>query len=325
MMSSSFKNKLLMLSLLLGLGFSSMLPSTTPNPEFRVSILQLVEHPALDATERGITDELKEAFKGKNLHIDYQSAQGNSALAAQIAQKYASNSPNVMVGIATISAQALVAADKRQLIPVVFSSVTDPKAAQLVQNLEKPEGVVTGVSNYVDPGLQFDLFKKILPNLKKIGIIYNPGEANSVALNAEMEKIAKIKNIELVFAPANTSADVSQATNNLMNKVQAIFVNNDNTALSAFDSIVKIATKHQVPVFCSDTDMIERGALAVLGPNQYEVGRQTGKMIVKIMQGEKISQIPVGFPEKTEIKLNAEQAKKLKIEIPKNLLNLENN
>ncbi len=278
----------------------------------QVAIIQIIEHPALDATRQGILDELQ----NKELKIDFQSAQGSSALATQIAQKFVGAAPAVMVGIGTTATQALISANQQHLIPIVFSSVTDPKGARIVKNLSNPEGTVTGVSNFVDPGLQFDLFKKILPNLSTIGIIYNPGEPNSVTLVAEMQKIAARKGLELIFATANTSADIAQATQTLIPKVQAIFINNDNTALSAFDSIVNISTKHRIPVFCSDLDMVDHGALAALGANQYEIGKQTGKLILKILQGESPNQIPVLFPNKTETRINAAQAAKLGLKIP---------
>lgn len=276
-----------------------------PSKEIRVSIIQIVEHPELDATRQGILDVLKKESK-QPIHIDFQSAQGNSALATQIAQQFVGTSPNVMVGIGTTATQALISANQRYAIPIVFSSVSDPVGSKIVIDLKHPEGVVTGVSNFIDPALQFDLFKKILPKLTKLGVIYNPGEANSVALVEQMKQIATQKGLELVLATANTTANVSQATHALVSKVQAIFINNDNTALSAFDSIVKISTKNKIPVFCSGIDMIKHGALATIGANQYVVGQQTGKMILEILGGKSPHDIPVAFPEKTEIQIKSD-------------------
>ena len=277
-----------------------------------VAIVQIVEHPALDATRQGILDELQD----KKIKVEFQSAQGNSALATQIAQKFVGMHPDVMVGISTPAAQALVSANQQYSIPIVFSSVTDPKGAKIVQNLSAPEGAITGVSNYVDPGRQFDLFKKILPSLSSLGVIYNPGDTNSVILVEEMKKIAALKGLTLVFATANNSADIAQAAQKLLPKVQALFINNDNTALSAFDAIVRISTQQNIPVFCSDVDMVDHGALAALGANQYEIGRETGKLILKILQGQSPKQIPVMFPKETETRINAAQAAKLGIKIP---------
>jgi len=316
-MSVSTQCRFVGLFLLLILAFCGMNASfAASNKEKQVAIVQIVEHPALDATRQGILDELK----NQSITIKFQSAQGNSGLATQIAQQFVGSSPDVMVGIGTLVTQALISANQNHQIPIVFSSVTDPQGSKIVNNLEHPEGVVTGVSNFVDPGLQFDLFKQILPKLTKLGIIYNPGEANAVILNEKMQSIAKQKGLELIFATANTTADVAQSAQQLAPKVDAMFINNDNTALSAFESIVKIATQHKIPVFCSDTDMVAHGALAALGPNQYEIGRQTGKMILQILDGKSPSQIPVSFPDKTEVLVNPEQAEKLGIQIPQELI-----
>lgn len=295
----------------------SAIPLPIPKTPKHIAIMQIIEHPALTSTRRGIEDELRT----QDTKIDFESAQGNPALAAQIAQKFVGASPDVMVGIGTTAAQALISAQPQGTIPIVFSSITDPLEARLVKNLKNPGGIVTGVSNFVDPTLQFELFKKIVPTLSRIGVIYNPGEANSVMLIEQMKKIASLKKIILVLTTANTTADVPLATRSLIGKVQAIFINNDNTALSAFDSIVKIATQHKIPVFCSDTDMVNRGALAALGPNQYEVGRQTGKMIIAILQGKTPQQLPVQFPDKVELRLNLKQATKLGLTIPTPIIN----
>jgi putative ABC transport system substrate-binding protein len=284
-----------------------------------ILILQLVEHPALDATRQGIIHELTKA----GIAVNYEIAQNNSALAAQIAQKFISKTPRAVIGIATLSAQALVAANRPASlpVPVLFSSVTDPLAARLVSNLKKHKENVAGVSNFVEPNQQFELFKKILPNLKSLGIIYNPGEPNSVALNESMQKIAETYDINLVFAPANNSVDIPQATRQLLSEVDAIFINNDSTALSAFEAITKIAKTKKIPVFVSDTDMIVQGALAAVGPNQYEIGRQTAKLLLQILAGEKAENMPILFPEQTELYINLKVAKELGIGIPNSIVN----
>ncbi len=290
---------------LIGLiAFLSINVSFSASPkEIRVSIMQIVEHPELDATRQGILDVLKKQAK-KPIQIDFQSAQGNNMLATQIAHKFVGSSPAVMVGIGTTATQALISANQRYGIPIVFSSISDPEGSKIVKDLQHPEGMVTGVSNFIDPTIQFDLFKKVLPKLSKLGIIYNSGETNSVALVEKMQKIASKKGLELVLKTANTTAEVTAATEALVSKIQAIFINNDNTALSAFDALMKISAKHKIPVFCSGIDMIEHGALATIGANQYAVGEQTGKMILEILEGKSPHDIPVAFPEKTEIRIN---------------------
>ncbi len=288
----------------------------------RVAILQVIEHPALNSTRQGIEDELKN--EGENIKIEYECAQGNPTLAAQIAQKFVGNKVDLMVGIGTTTAQALVSANKNQAIPIVFSSVTDPLNAKLVSDLKRPNGKVTGVSNFVSSLLQFKIFKEILPKAKTIGIIYNPGDANAAVLAEEMKKNSTPFGFQLIFAAANSTAEVPSATLGLIKKVDAIFINNDNTALAAFDSIIKIATLNKVPVFCSDTDTIKQGALAALGPNQYQIGRQTGKLIRQILNGTSPGEISVEFPEKTELYLNQKIAKEISVEFPQELIQQAN-
>lgn len=276
--------------------------SSAQSSPTKISILQLVEHPALDATREGFLEELdKLGYKeGKNLVLEFQSAQGNPTLAVQIAQKFRSDKPDVIVAIPTIAAQAAMNATKDTDIPVVFSSVTDPIAAKLVTSLEAPNGNVTGVSNFVPVEPQFKLFKRVFPALKTLGIIYNPGEANSTALNAMMEKAAPSFGLTLVMAVASKSSEVSAATRSLCGKVDAVFVNNDNTALSAFKSVVKEAQTCGIPAFVSDIDIADQGALAALGPDQREVGRQTARMVDFILKNPDKPLPPVEFPQKTE-------------------------
>jgi len=152
----------------------------------------------------------------------------------------------------------------------------------------------------LEPRKQFELLKKSLPALSKLGIIYNPGEANSVSLIQKMQAQAPEFGFSLVLATATNTGEIAQATQSLIHKVDAIFVNNDNTALAAFESISKIASQNKIPVFVSDVDLFDKGALAAFGPNQYEIGRQTGKMAIQILQGAKPETLPVLFPDKIE-------------------------
>jgi putative ABC transport system substrate-binding protein len=265
----------------------------------KISILQTIEHPALDATRKGLLEELPKLGYSDPI-VDYQSAQGNAALAVQIAQKFISNSPDIIVAIGTKAAQAAMTATKESKIPVVFASVTDPLAAKLVTSLDTPTGNITGVSNFVAPEPQFKFFKKRLPSLKKLGIVYDPGEPNSVALNTMMDKAAKELGLELVYAIAAKTSDVFAASQSLCGKVDAIFVNNDNTALSAFKSVVKAAQSCGIPAFVSDVDIVDQGALAALGPDQLDLGRQVARIVDKILKNPKAPFPAVEFPEKTE-------------------------
>lgn len=276
--------------------------SSAQSSPFKISILQIIDHPALNVTREGFLEEMQAlGYKeGDNLIIDFQSAQGNTALSAQIAQKFVSNKPDAIVAIGTTAAQAAMAATKKTNIPVVFSSVTDPLAAKLVTDLKAPMGNVTGVSNFVTVEPQFKLFQRLLPTLKTLGVVYNPGEENSTALNAMMEKAAQTFGWKLEMVAAHKTNDVFAATQSLCGKVDAVFVNNDNTALSAFKSVVKAANACNIPAFVSDVDSVDQGARAALGPNQRALGSQTARMVDFILKNPKAPLPVVEFPEKTE-------------------------
>jgi putative ABC transport system substrate-binding protein len=275
-------------------------PSSSQTSPLKISILQIAEHPALNATREGLLDELKQLGyqDGKNVIVEYQSAQGNPTLAAQISQKFVADKADIIVAIATKAAQAAITAAKGTDIPVVFSSVTDPLGAKLVKDLKTPGKVATGVSNYIDVEPQFKLFKRLLPTLETLGIVYDSGEDNSIALNKEMEKVAKEMGLTLVFATVTKTSDVLAASQSLCGKVDAIFVNNDNTALSAFSSVVKAARSCDIPAFVSDIDIADQGAMAALGPDQVELGRQTARMVDQILKNPTTPLPSVEFPEK---------------------------
>ena len=278
-----------------------------------IGINQIVSHPALDKTCQGILDELKE-FPPKTeqpLKILRENAQGQLIIASQIAQKFKGKKVDIIVALGTTAAQASLRATKEKEILVVFSSVTDPLEAGLLKKLDRPEGRITGVSNFMPLKDQLFLIQDMVPSLKKLGLIYNPGEANSVSLVKKIKHLAKEIGITIVEATALKTSDIAQATRSLQPKVQAILVTNDNTALSAFATITKITTETKTPLFVSDTDMVNQGALAALGPDQYQIGRQTGKMVRRLLEGERIQNIPVEYPEKINLALNPDIAKKI--------------
>ncbi len=251
-----------------------------------VAVTAIVEHPALDAVRDGVRDELKAAGyeDGKNFKFSYQSAQGNVGTAAQIARKYVGDRPSAIVAIATPSAQSAVAATKQ--IPVIYSAVTDPVAAKLVKDWGPSGTNVTGVSDLSPLEKHLELIKKIVPNAKRVGVIYSPGEANSVAIVAALKKAAGTAGVTIVEAAAARTVDVPTAAQSLIGKADAIYTPTDNNVASAFEGIVKVAQQAKLPVIAADTATVERGAVAALGLNYYDIGRQTGKIVVRVLKGE---------------------------------------
>lgn len=293
------------------------------NIKKKVFINQFVKHPALDATTKGIVDGLEQnGYKqGVNLEIRIESAQANAVLAYQIATKFANQNLDVVVGVATVSAQSFRKYTKEKKIKLVFSSVTDPIEAGLVQNLKNPGGNISGVSNFVKLEPQIKLFKEIQPNLKRLGLIYNPSEINSLSVINKLKELSTEFDIILVLQAVTRTSDVAQAVSKLVNNVDAIFISNDNTALSALQTIINISNKSKIPVYVSDTDAVKLGALAALGPNQYQVGLQTAKIITRILDGENPGDIAIESPNDTELYLNEDVANKMKISFPKDVKN----
>ena len=286
----------------------------------KIYISQLVKHPALDATTKGIIQGLSDAgYKDENLDLIVESAQGNVALANQIANKLVSKNPDIVVGVATVTAQSFSKYARAGKTKLIFSSVTDPVDAGLVDGVIKPGNNTSGVSNFIPLEPQIEMFLKIKPTIKKLGFLYNPGELNSISLIDKLKTICPKYGIELVTVSASKTSEVAQSATKLSSLVDAIFVSNDNTALSAFKTIVRAANNVSIPVFVSDTDIVKDGAVAALGPNQYDLGLQTAKMIVRVIKDKEIGATPVEYPEKVELYLNLNAAEKVGIKIPDEL------
>lgn len=275
-----------------------------------VAVTAIVDHPALNAVRDGVRDELKAAgFEdGKNFKFEYQSAQGNNGTAAQIARKFVGDKADVIVAIASPSAQAVAAATKT--IPLVFSAVTDPVAAKLVSSWGPSGTNVTGVSDMSPLDRQIALIRQIAPAAKRIGVIYNPGEANSVAIVDALKKLLAGTDLKLVEAAAARTIDVSTAAQSLGGKADVIYAPTDNNVMSAFEGIVKVAQQLKLPVIAADTSAVKRGAAAAIGLNYYDIGRQTGKIVVRVLQGVAPGSIATETSPTVEIYVNPAAAKK---------------
>lgn len=250
-----------------------------------VAATAIVEHPALDSVRDGVRAALEEAgYSGNKLKWQYQTAQGNTATAAQIARKFVGDRPDVIVAIATPSAQAVVASTKS--VPVVFAAVTDPLAAQLVRDWDASGTNVTGVSDELELDRQMELVKQVVPNATRVGMVYNPGEANSVVVVERLRELLPTMGMTLVEAAAPRTVDVGSAARSLVGKVDVIYTNTDNNVVSAYESLVKVGTDTKTPLVASDTDSVARGAIAALGIDYYQHGVQAGKVAVRVLQGE---------------------------------------
>ena len=285
---------------------------------FRIGISQFITHQSLDATREGFVDELaKQGYvEGKNIEIDLQNAQGEQRNLKTISQQLAESS-DVVLAIATPSAQSL--ANTTQTTPVIFSAVTDPVSTKLVESREHPGGNVTGTSDQSSDAIstQINLIKKVLPKAKTIGILYTQSEPNSVVQKDEAKRLLEEKGFTVVEKTILDSNNVKAAAESLMAEVDMVFVPTDNIISSTMETVKQVSIKHKVPVFGGSTEMIAVGGLYNYGTNYEELGRQTARMLIRVLKGEKPENIAVELPEKLELHTNQEMADALGIDISK--------
>ncbi|BCJ09996.1 ABC transporter substrate-binding protein [Streptococcus mitis] len=285
---------------------------------FRIGISQFITHQSLDASREGFVDELaKQGYiEGKNIEIDLQNAQGEQRNLKTISQQLAESS-DVVLAIATPSAQSL--ANTTQTTPVIFSAVTDPVSAKLVESREHPGGNVTGTSDQSSDAIstQINLIKKVLPKAKTIGILYTQSEPNSVVQKDEAKRLLEEKGFTVVEKTILDSNNVKAAAESLMAEVDMVFVPTDNIISSTMETVKQVSIKHKVPVFGGSTEMIAVGGLYNYGTNYEELGRQTARMLIRVLKGEKPENIAVELPEKLELHTNQEMADALGIDISK--------
>ena len=285
---------------------------------FRIGISQFITHQSLDATREGFVDELaKQGYiEGKNIEIDLQNAQGEQRNLKTISQQLAESS-DVVLAIATPSAQSLT--NTTQTTPVIFSAVTDPVSAKLVESREHPGGNVTGTSDQSSDAIstQINLIKKVLPKAKTIGILYTQSEPNSVVQKDEAKRLLEEKGFSVVEKTILDSNNVKAAAESLMAEVDMVFVPTDNIISSTMETVKQVSIKHKVPVFGGSTEMIAVGGLYNYGTNYEELGRQTARMLIRVLKGEKPENIAVELPEKLELHTNKEMADALGIDISK--------
>lgn len=291
--------------------------------EGMIGISKIVAHPALDAVEKGIQDELKAL--GHNYTFDLQNANGEISTAASIANKFKSENVVMAVGIATPTAQALVNAIKD--VPVIYTAVTDPVAAGLVSSFDKGEGNVTGVSDMTPVKQQISFLARV-KNIKKLGHVYSSHEANAVTLADMARKACQELGIEFVETTITNSAEVKQAVQTIAGRVDGIYISTDNTVVSALSAVVDVADENKIPVMSADPSSAEKfGVLAAWGFDYYKMGRATGRMIDKIAKGAAPESIPTMFmtdPSDVDLLINVDVAKKLGLSFPDDVLKTAN-
>ena len=316
------KGVLLMAALAVGLtaGCGST-QKTGEKKNVKVGVVQLVEHQALDAANKGFVDGLKsKGFEeGKNIKFDRQNAQGDQSNLQTIAQRFVSNKVNLVCAIATPAAQTMANATKD--IPIVGTAITDYKVAKLVKDNSQPGTNVTGTTDMNPVEAQIDLLVKIMPKARTVGFIYNSSEVNSQLQIDLAKKAAAARGLKTVEATVSSVNDIQQAAQSLVGKADALYVPTDNVLASAMPNLIKITDEAKIPVFCGEAGMTKAGGVATLGIDYYKLGFQTGEMAADILSGKAKPQNMAIQAQKTfTVTLNEAQIKKLGLTVPDDIL-----
>lgn len=274
--------------------------------KFKIGVTQFMTHPSLDLVKKGFEDAIKQA--GIDADFDEKNANGEVSTATLIANNYKADKKDLVFGIATPSAQQL--ANNITDIPVLFSAVTDPASAKILNSN------VTGTSDKVDNvSQQLDLLLKLNPNVKKIGVLYNPSEQNSLVQIAEIQKRAKEKKLEVVLQGITNFGELAQATKNLLTQVDALYLPTDNLVVSGMQLITSEAISAKKIVVVSENSSVGIGALFTMGIDYYQLGKKTGQMAVEILNGKPVSQVPFETSKQLKLYVNEKTAKALGIDI----------
>ncbi|WP_273418892.1 ABC transporter substrate-binding protein [Veillonella caviae] len=292
--------------------------NTASDNQKKIGIIQLVEHPSLDAANKGFIDGLaSKGYKdGENIKIDYQNAQADQSNLNSIAQRFVSDKKDLMLAIATPAAQTL--ANATHDIPILGTAITDYETAKLVQSNSHPGGNVSGTSDMTPVEREVDLIIALVPNVKRIGALYTSSEINSQLQVEKMKAYAATKGITVVEATVSNVNDIQQAATNLVNQdVQAIYTPTDNVLASAMANLAQITDVAKIPVFAADEGMTMTGGVATYSVDYYKLGYQTGLMAAKVLSGEaKVADMAIEMQKDIKLTVNEERAKKLGITIP---------
>ncbi len=312
------------------MGGCSKPTETTPKPAentesasadtFHIGILQLVEHDALDASRKGFTDALAENgyVDGKNIAVDFQNAQNDQSNLKTMSQKFVNDKVDLILAIATPAAQSV--ATETTEIPILGTAITDYVEAGLIESDEAPNTNVSGTSDRTPVKQQFELMMKILPNTKTVGIMYNSSEANSEVQAKLAMAAAEDLGIAYELGTVTSTNDIPQAVQSLVNKVDAFYIPTDNTFASAMANVTTITNEQKIPVIVGESGSCKGGGLATTGIDYYKLGYQTGKMAVRVIQGEDVSTMPIEYTEDNDICINLDAASTIGVEIPKDVL-----
>lgn len=282
-----------------------------------VAIATLMSHPALDAVQENLKREMEKQglVEGQNVRYIIRNANGQVQLAANIAMELASQDPDVIVAVTTPMAQAVA---KTARCPVVFAAVTDPVGAGLVKSVDVGEPSITGTSDAWPYEGQLKLIRQISPNAKRIGVLYNPGEAASQYGIKEIRRFAPGLGFELVEGSVSSTGEVYPVAQNLAGRVDVLFLSSDNTVIGGVAASVKVAVENRIPLYVGDSGTVEKGGLAAVSVGYSELGVETGKLVVRILNGER--NIPTVVARGSEVYINKKAAQMMGVTVPEEVL-----
>lgn len=284
-----------------------------------VGLIQLMEHPSLDEIRTAIEARIQEKAGeyGLEVEIQYQNAQNDTSTINTICQQFVANKVDVIVAIATPAAQGAAAAAQNTGIPIIFSAVTDPAAAGLVENLEAPEGNITGTSDAIPVEKIFALAEELTPNVKSFGLIYSTSEVNSLSVIEDTKAYLDSKGIPYVDGAVTNSGEVQTSARNLLEKCDAVFAPIDNTVAGAMGILADEAIQAGKPVYVAADSMVADGGFATVGVNYTNLGSQTGDMVLKILSGTPVSQVPVEVLRDNAVTVNPDTAAAIGVDVSK--------
>ena len=309
--------------LLVGCSKGSEEKTSDSEKVYKIGILQFAQHPSLDNCREGFLQGLEEEgfVEGKNLEVDYQNAQADMGIAAQIADAFVGNKVDMVTAIATPAAMSAYNATMKTDIPVVYTAITDPVVAQVADENKNPLGNITGTSDILPVEAQLKLIRELMPEAKNLGILHTSSEANSDSMLEIYKDLAVKYDFKVIDEAINTTADIPLATDNLLSKVDVMTNLLDNTVVNSLPTILDKANAKKIPVFGSEIEQVKMGCLGSEGIEYISLGKQTGKMAAKILRGEaKASELAYEIIEEPNLYLNSKVADELGIDIPKDLL-----
>ncbi len=284
----------------------------------KIYVNKAVDHAAIQQTYQGMIDHLSQNgfIAGETFYLQTDSSQSNAQKARMIFDRFLLDNPDVIVTIGTLPTKIAVDKVRNEHSQVIVSSVTDPASIENISNSARPNLKIAGVSNFIPAQPQLEVIRSFYPNANKIGVVYNPEEPNSKFSISDTKYSAQPMGLEIIEYKISSIRDLPETAEALFKQVDAVFINNDNTAMSGFSILARRSQETKIPIFVSDIDAVSSGALAGIGPDQYEIGQQTASIILKALRGEDIRSIPTQTPDSYKIVVNEKVRHSLSVMIP---------